>query len=349
MAEAAPAEAADAKIALLLADVARDIEHVRVVQAVGRISAFLRADAAALANARPSQWAELVRVAETHGGSTEDLEIALAHAPHGQGGLTAYIALYRQALEQRMAFRHAMRGGPADRSLVVSLGPACSAWSLFNRWGFRNGPGSIASFNPFCLAGHRPAAVADMLIGGLDIYAPLDMLVDVVWPSGKRVVRRSDAAALWSHHAGEFWHLDDFRLFRASIAELMGNLDRALMAESRQPKVFVFGHTNADDTALLRPIYSRLAEALDRRCEGDWRLLGVNVPADRSLAPQPRLEALNPWSSLIVMPMPSGDTMNQWWEPAVYNADEGLTWEAQVAALAREALSGWMPPEATQI
>jgi hypothetical protein len=331
--------APDDQFTALLNEVATDIAEMRVVAAAARITAFLRANAPLLTKVRPGRWAELVRQAEAHGVPTDALCAALQHAPASAREPSAhpFVAEYVRAMERRLAFR---RDGTA-RCTVVSLGPACSAWSLFNRWGFRDTPASVASFNPFCLAGHRPTSVADMLLGGLAAYAPRDCLLSAIWPDGKVVVRRADAAALWSHHEGERWQADGFRPFRDNIAALMGNLDCVLAERDGVLKVFVFGHTTVNDVARLSPILRGLRDALARRCRGAWRLLALNVPADPKLVPQPLLEALTPRVSLMSMPMPPGGTLNQWWEPAVYNAEGGLAWEQQVAALARAAIRGW--------
>ena len=316
---------------------------MRVVDAVARMNAFLRTQPAEVAGARPGQWAELLRLAETHGAATDAVLAATAHAPASVRGAAANgPAAYWRGLQQRVAFRRALAGGAADRCRVIALGPACSSWILFNRWGFRNNPAAIASFNPFCLAGHRASAVPGMLRGGLDGYAPPDMLCAVSWPDGRFLVRRADAAAFWSHHAGEHWHADGFRPFRDSIADLMGNLDRALAAETDDLKVFTFGHTTVDETAMLVPVLHELAETLDQRCRGAWRLLALNVPADAAVAPVARLEPLAPGISLLHMPMPASGTMAQWWEPHVYNAEAAVAWEASFAGLTRDAITGWL-------
>jgi hypothetical protein len=119
---------------------------------------------------------------------------------------------YWRGLERRLAFRQSIRGEAGDRCVVVSLGPACLAWIMFNRWGFRNHPAAVASFNPFCLAGHRAGAVAGMPRDGLDAYAPLDRIKEITWRDGGIMVGRTDAAALWSHHAGAHWHAGGDRL-----------------------------------------------------------------------------------------------------------------------------------------
>jgi hypothetical protein len=344
----AQTEAPDDGLTRLLNEAAADIAGMRVVDAVARITAFLRARPAEVARGRPGQWADLLRLAETHGVATDDVLVAAAHAPasvrEGRASVPASVADYWRALQPRLDFRRALRGGVVDRSLVVALGPACSAWSLFNRWGFRDNPASIASFNPFCLAGHRAAAVPGLLRDGVDAYAPLDMLCAVAWRDGKTMIRRSDAAALWSHHVGDHWHADDFRLFRASIADLMANLDRALAAASGLPKVFVFAHTTVNQTAMLAPVCHRLAEVLDQRCRGPWRLLALNVPADPAVATAPRLEPLTATISLVQMPLPAGGTMAQWWEPGVYNTPAAMTWEGALAGLTRAAIEGWATP-----
>lgn len=347
MAAPVPIDAPDALLTLLLGDVGRDVARMRVLQAVERITAFLRTDAATMTGARSGQWMDLMQLAEQHGVSTADLQLALDHAPlavHTLAGLHPSVAAHALALQRRMAFRRTARG-IAHRCTVISLGPSCSAWSVFNRWGFRDAPASVGSFNPFCLAGHRPSAIADMLLGGIEAYASVGMLMSAPWPNGKVVVRRSDAAALWSHHDGEHWHADAFQPFRDSIAELMGNLDRALASETGELKVFVFGHTTVNDPARLLPLFRGLSDALDQRCRGPWRLLAFNVPADAKLAPQPLLEALTPAVSLISMPMRADGLLYEWWEPAIYNSEAGVAWEAAIADLTHAALVGWAPKD----
>jgi hypothetical protein len=72
----AQTEAPDDGLTRLLNEAAADIAGMRVVDAVARITAFLRARPAEVARGRPGQWADLLRLAETHGVATDDVLVA---------------------------------------------------------------------------------------------------------------------------------------------------------------------------------------------------------------------------------------------------------------------------------
>ncbi|MGX9962989.1 hypothetical protein ACVFYP_06675 [Roseomonas sp. F4] len=164
-----------------------------------------------------------------------------------------------QAVARRQVFRtrlHALRRGPLA---LVSLGLHCLPWTLVNRWGFRTADQFVSLFNPFSMAVHKAATVAEAIATDFASYAdPADMR-EARTPQGQRIAMRRDGGAVWNHNRGDSWLADDHARLRASLAAKA----EAFRQSCRAPGlVFLMGDCRIDDPAAPIPFLDPLRAAL---------------------------------------------------------------------------------------
>ncbi|MGK7862661.1 hypothetical protein [Falsiroseomonas sp. E2-1-a4] len=240
-----------------------------------------------------------------------------------------------QAVARRQEFRLRLRARRQGSLTLVSLGLHCLPWTLVNRWGFRDAPQFIALQNPFCLALHKAATVADAIAQDFAGYAEPALMRESTTPQGQRIAMRQDGGAVWNHHRGPAWLDPDYEGLRRSLA-----LRAAAFREScRLPGlVFLMGDSRIDlplqaPPAFLAPLRAALAQATG---QPGSRLILTSQPRRGGPA---GLEWLDEATALVAAPYPHPRYI--WANDDEADSEAGLDFEQGYAEALLACLTRW--------
>jgi hypothetical protein len=194
-------------------------------------------------------------------------------------------------------------GSLCRRVKLISLGPDCLPWLMFNRWGMRADLDENWWPMPFNLAGWNVTGIVAALEDRFDGLPNAETYRIVTSPRGLRMPRQQTYGVIFGHEGFLPGQADESELLESVIEEYSARANNFLDQGCRGPRLYLYHAERAVDL-------ERLRRALDSLAHDDrWMLLVIDECED------PEWQRRRPASTdrMIIRPVDPPQPREQWY------------------------------------